>query len=251
VAAIGTELLQPFRELHAPNVRSPRRGRKHAPIVSTSSLQPQLRSLEAKIGSTSTNRARKEQAEGSVAKQKSRSCAFPAHLFEVMRGAQDWATVGVATVVRRSNGTIDHAAIALTNMGARHPCGRVPRKGARHARRLGPASQVVAKKSDQPSDASGSAEYRRHLATVLTRPALEEAGRTGTRQPQPGRGAGPHSSDARASEKPLRTRGTSLARAIHSAAAANAHRVPDAADHERGLLDAYDAREKAVMPASR
>src|SRR4029450_6068191 len=95
-----------------------------------------------------------------------------------------------------------------------------------------------------------SAEYRRHLATVLTRPALEEAGRTGTRQPQLGRGAGPHSSDARASEKPLRTRAPSLARAIHPAAAANAHRVPTRQTMNEGLLDAYDARERAVMPAS-
>jgi hypothetical protein len=40
VAAIGTELLQSFRELHAPIVRSPRRARKHAPIVSASSCSP-------------------------------------------------------------------------------------------------------------------------------------------------------------------------------------------------------------------
>jgi CO/xanthine dehydrogenase FAD-binding subunit len=33
----------------------------------------------------------------------------------------------------------------------------------------------VAAESDPPSDTSGSAEYRRHLATVLARRALEEA----------------------------------------------------------------------------
>ncbi len=33
------------------------------------------------------------------------------------RRAQDWATVGVAALVRRSNGTIGEAKIALTNMG--------------------------------------------------------------------------------------------------------------------------------------
>ncbi len=33
------------------------------------------------------------------------------------RRAQDWATVGVATLVRRENGGVDDARIALTNMG--------------------------------------------------------------------------------------------------------------------------------------
>ena len=34
------------------------------------------------------------------------------------RRAQDWATVGVAALVRRENGGVDDARIALTNMGA-------------------------------------------------------------------------------------------------------------------------------------
>ena len=33
------------------------------------------------------------------------------------RRAQDWATVGVTAVVRRSNGSVDHSAIVFTNMG--------------------------------------------------------------------------------------------------------------------------------------
>jgi carbon-monoxide dehydrogenase medium subunit len=37
------------------------------------------------------------------------------------------------------------------------------------------ASKAVAAESDPPSDTSGSADYRRHLATVLARRALEEA----------------------------------------------------------------------------
>ena len=91
------------------------------------------------------------------------------------RRAQDWATVGVAAVVRRSNGTIDHAAVALTNMGA------TPIRAAATEQVLGSADDVdvaaeaVVDGTDPPSDTNGSAEYRGHLARVLTRRALGEA----------------------------------------------------------------------------
>ena len=91
------------------------------------------------------------------------------------RRAQDWATVGVAAVVRRSNGTIDHAAIALTNMGPTPVRARSAEEALGTSGDIGPASEVVAKESNPPSDVSGSGEYRHHLATVLTRRALEEA----------------------------------------------------------------------------
>jgi carbon-monoxide dehydrogenase medium subunit len=91
------------------------------------------------------------------------------------RRAQDWATVGVAAVVRRSNGTIDDAAIALTSMGPTPVRARAAEGALKSADDIAGASQVVANESDPPSDTSGSAEYRRHLATVLARRALEEA----------------------------------------------------------------------------
>ncbi len=92
-----------------------------------------------------------------------------------MRRAQDWATVGVATVVRRSNGTIDHAAIALTNMGPTPVRARAAEGALKTEDDVAAAAASVAAESDPPSDTSGSAEYRRHLATVLARRALEEA----------------------------------------------------------------------------
>jgi aerobic carbon-monoxide dehydrogenase medium subunit len=91
------------------------------------------------------------------------------------RRAQDWATVAVAAVVRRSNGTVDDAAIALTNMGPTPVRARTAEGTLRSVDDVAAAAESVAAESDPPSDTAGSAEYRRHLATVLARRALAEA----------------------------------------------------------------------------
>jgi carbon-monoxide dehydrogenase medium subunit len=91
------------------------------------------------------------------------------------RRAQDWATVGVAAVVRRSNGTIDRAAVALTNMGATPIRASAAEQALHSADDIGAAVESAVEGTDPPSDTSGSAEYRRHLARVLARRALEEA----------------------------------------------------------------------------
>jgi aerobic carbon-monoxide dehydrogenase medium subunit len=91
------------------------------------------------------------------------------------RRAQDWATVGVAALVRRSNGSIEESAIVLTNMGPTPVRARTAEQALRSADDVGAAADVVAAESDPPTDTAGSAEYRRHLATVLARRALEDA----------------------------------------------------------------------------
>jgi carbon-monoxide dehydrogenase medium subunit len=91
------------------------------------------------------------------------------------RRRQDWATVGVAAVVRRSNGTLEDTAIALTNMGPTPVRARAAEEALRGRADLAAAAQAVAAESHPPSDTSGNADYRSHLATVLTRRALEEA----------------------------------------------------------------------------
>jgi carbon-monoxide dehydrogenase medium subunit len=91
------------------------------------------------------------------------------------RRAQDWATVAVAAVVRRSNGTVDDAAIALTNMGPTPVRARTAEGMLGSVDDAAAAAESVAAESDPPSDTAGSAEYRRHLATVLARRALAEA----------------------------------------------------------------------------
>jgi carbon-monoxide dehydrogenase medium subunit len=90
------------------------------------------------------------------------------------RRSQDWATVGVAAVARRSNGGVTEPAIALVSMGAT-PL-RAP--ASEDAWLAGADAGAVADEgTDPPSDTNGSAEYRRHLVKVLVRRAVEEASR--------------------------------------------------------------------------
>jgi len=88
------------------------------------------------------------------------------------RRAQDWATVGVAAVARRSNGGVAEPAISLVSMGA------TPlRAGASEAAWAAGSDPGAAagEGTDPPSDTNGSAEYRSHLVQVLVRRAVEEA----------------------------------------------------------------------------
>jgi carbon-monoxide dehydrogenase medium subunit len=95
------------------------------------------------------------------------------------RSAQAWAIVGVAAVARRDDGHIAEARIGLTNMGP------VPvRASATEAAVAGAAVEPGAlraaaahadEESSPPSDLHGAADYRRHLARVLTARALAAA----------------------------------------------------------------------------
>jgi carbon-monoxide dehydrogenase medium subunit len=88
------------------------------------------------------------------------------------RRAQDWATVGVAAVARRSNGGVAEPVIALVSMGAT-PL-RAEAAEAAWAAGSDPGA-VAAEGTEPPSDTNGSAEYRSHLVQVLVRRAVEEA----------------------------------------------------------------------------
>jgi carbon-monoxide dehydrogenase medium subunit len=86
------------------------------------------------------------------------------------RRAQDWAIVGVAAVRG------EHPGIALVNMGStpiRATAVEAPlAAGAPPAEAAARADEGL----DPPGDLNASPEYRRHLARVLVRRALEEAG---------------------------------------------------------------------------
>jgi carbon-monoxide dehydrogenase medium subunit len=91
------------------------------------------------------------------------------------RRAQDWATVGVAAVVHRSNGGVDSASVALTNMGGTPLRARGVEDALAGGASVSDAAAHVAEGAEPPSDHAGSAEYRSALATVLCRRALEQA----------------------------------------------------------------------------
>lgn len=98
------------------------------------------------------------------------------HYEKFNRVAQAWAIVGVAAAVQRSNGSISAARVALTNMGAtpiRASAVESALSGAAaDADAITAAAGKAADGADPPSDLGGSADYRRHLATVLTRRAV-------------------------------------------------------------------------------
>ena len=93
------------------------------------------------------------------------------------RRSQDWAIVGVAAVVEKSNGNIDSARIGLTSMGS------TPIRASTVEEALSGASldgiAEAAQSADEgtapSSDDAASAEFRKHLARVWTRRAVEEA----------------------------------------------------------------------------
>ena len=90
------------------------------------------------------------------------------------RRAQDWATVGVAAIVRHEHdAAVAEARIALTNMGAT-PLRATAAEQALVAGDEDPAAHV-ADGADPPSDVSASAEFRSHLARVIGKRAVEEA----------------------------------------------------------------------------
>jgi carbon-monoxide dehydrogenase medium subunit len=96
------------------------------------------------------------------------------------RRAEDWAMVGVCALVSRAaDGSCDDVRIGLTNMGAT-PLRATAAENALRGAPLGDSSiaaaaEQAAEGTDPPGDLNATPEYKRHLARVLTRRALEEA----------------------------------------------------------------------------
>jgi carbon-monoxide dehydrogenase medium subunit len=95
------------------------------------------------------------------------------------RTAQAWAIVGVAALARRSNGQVAEARIGLANMGSVPVRARAAEAAAAGADASRDALRSAAQQADEgtspPADLHGAADYRRHLARVLTARALAVA----------------------------------------------------------------------------
>jgi carbon-monoxide dehydrogenase medium subunit len=104
------------------------------------------------------------------------------HYEKFQRVAQAWAVVGVAAAVRVEGGTIAEARVGLTNMGSvpvRASAVEAALVGASiEPDAIGRATAAAAEGTYPPSDLGGAADYRTHLAPVLTRRAVLAAARS-------------------------------------------------------------------------
>lgn len=95
------------------------------------------------------------------------------------RSAQAWAVVAAAALVRRQNGSVAEARIGLTNMGTVPVRAAAVESAAAGAdaneASLKRAAQHADEGTNPPADLHGAADYRRHLARVLTGRALAKA----------------------------------------------------------------------------
>ena len=94
-----------------------------------------------------------------------------------VRVSHQWSIVAVAATVKADGGTISEARIGLTNMGSTPLRATAVEQAlvGRSAGDLAEACAAAAEGTQPPSDLNGDADYRRHLATVLTRRAVEKA----------------------------------------------------------------------------
>jgi aerobic carbon-monoxide dehydrogenase medium subunit len=91
------------------------------------------------------------------------------------RRAQDWATVGVAALVHRDDGNVAGAWIALTNMAGTPVRAKAAEDALASGVSAADAAEQIAEGTEPPEDTAASADFRRHLARVLGKRALEEA----------------------------------------------------------------------------
>lgn len=94
------------------------------------------------------------------------------------RRAEDWAMVAVCAMVKKgADGSFEDVRVALTNMASTP----IRARGVEDALRgkgpdaIAEAAEQAAEGTDPPGDLNATPDYKRHLARVLTRRALEEA----------------------------------------------------------------------------
>ena len=96
------------------------------------------------------------------------------------RRSEDWAMVAVCALVKKAgDGSCEDVRIGLTNMGSTplraSAAEEALRGGPLDADGIAAAAEQAAEGTEPPGDLNASPDYKRHLARVLCRRALEEA----------------------------------------------------------------------------
>jgi carbon-monoxide dehydrogenase medium subunit len=95
------------------------------------------------------------------------------------RRSEDWAMVAVSAVVKVSGGTCEDVRVGLTNMASVPLRATAVEEALRgqdlNAETIATAAEQAAEGTQPPADLNASADYKRHLARVLTKRALQEA----------------------------------------------------------------------------
>jgi carbon-monoxide dehydrogenase medium subunit len=93
------------------------------------------------------------------------------------RRAEDWAMVGVCALVKVTDGTVEDVRVAYTNMAAVPIRAEAVESALRGqgVDAIASASEHAADGTDPPGDLNATPDYKRHLARVMTRRALEKA----------------------------------------------------------------------------
>lgn len=108
-----------------------------------------------------------------------RYTGWGSHYEKFNRTAQSWSMVAIAAAVRVEGGTIAEARVGLTNMGTTPLRARGVEEALRGqpatAEAVRAAAERVTEGTAAPSDADAAADYREHLARVLTGRAVMAA----------------------------------------------------------------------------
>jgi carbon-monoxide dehydrogenase medium subunit len=98
------------------------------------------------------------------------------------RRREDWAMVGACALVKKAgDGSCDDVRIGLTHMGSTPLRASAAEQALRgqglDTESIASAAEQAAEGTEPPGDLNATPDYKRHLARVLTRRALEEAAR--------------------------------------------------------------------------
>ncbi len=95
------------------------------------------------------------------------------------RRQEDWAMVAVCAMVKQEGGTCSDVRVGLTHMGSTplraHAVEEALRGQSLSPESIANAAEQAAEGTSPPADLNASAEYKRHLARVLCRRALQQA----------------------------------------------------------------------------